>query len=78
MTDFMVELFPAGIRTTALSPPYHLGVGILGGFLPFVACALVVYAGNVFAGLWYPVGIAAVRAIIALIIRAETSSCTID
>jgi len=37
MAAFMVEMFPARIRTTSLSMPYHLGVGILGGFLPFVA-----------------------------------------
>ena len=78
MAAFMVELFPARIRTTSLSLPYHLGVGILGGFLPFVASALVVYAGNVFAGLWYPVGIATVTAIIAMIVLPETRGFAID
>jgi hypothetical protein len=55
MVAFLVEMFPASIRATSLSPPYHLGVGILGGFLPFAASALVIYQGNIFAGLWYPV-----------------------
>jgi len=78
MAAFMVELFPAKIRTTSLSLPYHLGVGILGGFLPFVASALVIYAGNIYAGLWYPVGIALATALIALIVLPETKDRAID
>ncbi len=68
----MVEMFPARIRTTSLSVPYNLGVGILGGFLPFIAAALVIYRGNIFAGLWYPVGIALGSALIALFVLPET------
>ena len=75
---FMVEMFPAKIRTTSLSVPYHLGVGILGGFLPFVASALVIYAGNIFAGLWYPVAIALATAVVALLFLPETKHRTID
>ena len=78
MAAFMVEMFPAKIRTTSLSVPYHLGVGILGGFLPFVASALVIYAGNIFAGLWYPVAIALATAVVALIVLPETKDRTID
>ena len=74
----MVEMFPAKIRTTSLSVPYHLGVGILGGFLPFVASALVIYAGNIFAGLWYPVAIALATAVVALLFLPETKHRTID
>lgn len=72
MAAFIVEMFPAKIRTTSLSVPYHLGVGILGGFLPFVASALVIYTGNIFAGLWYPVVIAIVTALIAFWVLPET------
>ncbi len=72
MAAFMVEMFPARIRTTSLSLPYHLGVALVGGFLPFVASALVIYAGNIFAGLWYPVIIAVVTAIIAVCFMPET------
>jgi hypothetical protein len=68
----MAEMVPARIRSTSLSLPYHLGTGVLGGFLPFVASALVIYAGNIFAGLWYPVGIATASAVIALIMLPET------
>jgi MFS family permease len=78
MAAFMVELFPAKIRTTSLSLPYHLGVGILGGFLPFVASALVIYAGNIYAGLWYPVGLALASAIVALFVLPETKDRAID
>ena len=78
MAAFMVELFPARIRTTSLSLPYHLGVGILGGFLPFVASALVIYAGNIYAGLWYPVALALATAVVALIALPETKNRAID
>jgi hypothetical protein len=77
MAAFIVEMFPARIRTTSLSLPYHLGVGILGGFLPFVASALVIYKGNIFAGLWYPVGIALATAIVALLFLPETKDRSI-
>ncbi|MDO8539432.1 MAG: MFS transporter [Opitutaceae bacterium] len=77
MAAFMVELFPARIRSTSLSLPYHLGVGILGGFLPFVASALTVYHGNIFAGLWYPIVIAGVTAIVGWFILPETKDADI-
>ena len=78
MAAFIVEMFPARIRTTSLSVPYHLGVGILGGFLPFVASALVIYEGNIFAGLWYPVGVALATAVVALIVLPETKDRAIN
>jgi MFS family permease len=78
LAAFMVEMFPARIRTTSLSVPYNLGVGILGGFLPFVAAALVIYRGNIFAGLWYPVGMALATALIALFTLPETKDRAIN
>jgi hypothetical protein len=51
----LVELFPARIRYTALSLPYHIGTGWVGGFLPVTAFAIVTATGNIYAGLWYPV-----------------------
>jgi MFS family permease len=78
MAAFMVEMFPAKIRSTSLSLPFHFGVGILGGFLPFVASALVVYYGNIFAGLWYPVVVAIATAIVGLIFLPETRHRAID
>jgi MFS family permease len=78
MAAFLVEMFPARIRSTSLSLPYHVGVGILGGFLPFVASALVVYYGNIFAGLWYPVVIAVATAVVGMIFLPETKDRTIE
>jgi MFS family permease len=78
LAAFLVEMFPARIRTTSLSVPYNLGVGILGGFLPFVAAALVIYRGNIFAGLWYPVGMALGTALVALFVLPETKDRAID
>jgi hypothetical protein len=77
MAAFLVEMFPANIRATSLSLPYHLGVGILGGFLPFAASALVISQGNIFAGLWYPVSIALATAVVGMIFLPETKDRTI-
>jgi MFS family permease len=78
LAAFMVEMFPASIRTTSLSVPYNLAVGVLGGFLPLVAAALVIYKGNIFAGLWYPVGIASATAVLALFVLPETKDRSIN
>jgi len=78
LAAFLVEMFPARIRSTSLSLPYHIGVGILGGFLPFVASALVVYYGNIFAGLWYPVVIALATAVVGIVFLPETKDRAID
>lgn len=75
---FLVEMFPAKIRSTSLSLPYHLGVGVLGGFLPFAASALVIYYGNIFAGLWYPVVISLATALLGLIVLPETKDRVIE
>ncbi len=50
----LVELFPTRIRYTALSLPYHIGTGWVGGFVPVTAFAIVTATGNIYAGLWYP------------------------
>jgi MFS family permease len=59
---FLVELFPTRIRYTSMSLPYHIGNGWFGGFLPFIAAALVVKSGNIYYGLWYPIVVAAITA----------------
>ena len=68
----LVELFPTRIRYSALSLPYHLGVGWFGGFLPPVAFAIVAATGNLFAGLWYPVVIAGIGFVVTLLFLPET------
>jgi MFS family permease len=68
----LVELFPTRIRYTAMSLPYHIGNGWFGGFLPTTAFALVAATGNIYAGIWYPVGIAALSFVVGLIFLPET------
>lgn len=75
---YLVELFPANIRYTALSFPYHIGAGIFGGFLPFFATYLALAGGNVFAGLWYPVVITAVTGIIGSLLLPNTRTAAKD
>ena len=69
---WLVELFPTRIRYTGLSLPYHIGNGWFGGFLPATVFAIVATTGNIYSGLWYPIGVAAVAFIIGLIFLPET------
>ena len=55
---FLVESFPARIRYTSLSLPYHSGNGWFGGFTPVIATSIVAATGNRYAGLWFPIGVA--------------------
>ena len=55
---FLVELFPAKIRYTSLSLPYHIGNGVFGGLTPLIAETVVIKSGNMFAGLYYPITVA--------------------
>ncbi|WP_309491473.1 MFS transporter [Trinickia mobilis] len=68
----LVELFPAKIRYTALSLPFHTGVAIFGGLLPSVAFAIVTSTGNMFSGLYYPMAIAAASLVFTLALFRET------
>ncbi|KXU93937.1 MFS transporter [Caballeronia megalochromosomata] len=68
----LVELFPTRIRYTAMSLPYHIGNGWFGGFLPTTAFALVAATGNIYAGVWYPVVIAAMSLVIGFFFLPET------
>ena len=69
---YLVELFPTRIRYSSMSLPYHIGNGWFGGFLPFLAAALVVVSGNIYYGLWYPIAVAAMTGIIGLLFLRET------
>lgn len=73
----LVELFPTRIRYTSMSLPYHIGNGWFGGFLPATSFAIVVATGNIYAGLWYPIIIALVTAIIGAIFLHETKDVDI-
>ena len=74
----MVELFPTRIRYTSMSLPYHIGNGWFGGFLPTVSFALVVYTGDIFYGLWYPVLITGVSLVVGIFCLKETHDVDID
>jgi predicted MFS family arabinose efflux permease len=74
----LVELFPTRIRYTALSVPYHIGVGWFGGFLPATAFAIVAATGNIYAGLWYPVIVAGIGFVVTLLFVPETKGRAID
>jgi MFS family permease len=74
----LVELFPARIRYTAMSLPYHIGNGWFGGFLPTIAFAMVAATGDIYAGLWYPVGVAVLTLVVGLLFLPETFRRRID
>ncbi|NWA27495.1 MFS transporter [Pseudomonas gingeri] len=74
----MVELFPTRIRYTSMSLPYHIGNGWFGGFLPTVSFALVVYTGDIFYGLWYPVLITGVSLVVGVFCLKETRGVDLD
>src|SRR5262249_54929015 len=69
---FLVEMFPTRIRYSSMSLPYHIGNGWFGGFLPFIAAALVVRAGDIYYGLWYPIGVALLTGLVGLFFVRET------
>ena len=68
----LVELFPTRIRYTAMSFPYNIGVGWIGGFLPAAAFAIVAIDGNMYAGLWYPFGFTLLSVCASLLFLRET------
>jgi len=72
MAALLTELFPAKVRYTSMSLPYHLGTGWFGGFLPPVAFAIVAATGNIYSGLWYPLIGAAFTFIVGLLLLPET------
>ena len=69
---FLVEYFPARIRYTSLSIPYHLGNGWFGGFLPLIAGALLAATGNLYAGLIYPITVALITVVVGGLFIRET------
>jgi MFS family permease len=68
----LVELFPTRIRYSGVSLPYHIGNGWFGGLLPPIAVALVAATGNIYAGLWYPMAIAGMTAVVGFFFLPET------
>jgi MFS family permease len=75
---WLVELFPTRIRYTGMSLPYHIGNGWFGGFLPATVFAIVAATGNIYSGLWYPIIVAAMSFVVALIFLPETKDRDIN
>jgi MFS family permease len=69
---WLVEMFPTRIRYSGVSLPYHIGNGWFGGFLPATVFAIVAATGNIYSGLWYPIAVAAMSFVVALIFVPET------
>jgi MFS family permease len=74
----LVELFPARIRYSAMSLPYHIGNGWFGGFLPFIAFAMAAATGNVYYGLWYPIVVAGLTLVLGFLFLPETFRRPVD
>jgi MFS family permease len=74
---YLVEAFPAKIRYTALSLPYHIGNGVFGGLLPVIGLTIVAKTGNIYAGLYYPIVVAGLTFIIGSLLLRETHSVLI-
>jgi len=71
---YLVELFPARIRYTSMSMPYHLGTGYFGGFMLYFATLIASATGNIFDGLWYSIAIAVMSLVIGLFALPETKN----
>ena len=69
---YLVEAFPARIRYTALSLPYHIGNGVFGGLLPLIGLYVVSATGNIYAGLYYPIAVAAITFVVGSLMLRET------
>jgi MFS family permease len=69
---WLVEMFPTRIRYSGVSLPYHIGNGWFGGFLPATVFAIVATTGNIYSGLWYPIIVATMSFVVALLFLPET------
>jgi MFS family permease len=74
----LVEMFPAKVRYTSMSLPYHVGNGWFGGFLPTTAFAMVAATGDIYYGLWYPIVVAALTAVVGLLFVKEMRGAPIE
>jgi MFS family permease len=71
---YLIEAFPAKIRYTSLSLPYHIGNGVFGGLLPLIGLSIVAESGNIYAGLYYPMAIAGMTFIVGSLLLKETKN----
>jgi MFS family permease len=69
---YLVEAFPAKIRYTSLSLPYHIGNGVFGGLLPLIGLTVIAQTGNIYAGLYYPIAVAGITFVVGSLLLRET------
>jgi len=69
---YLVEAFPAKVRYTSVSLPYHVGNGVFGGLLPLIGLSVCASTGNIYAGLYYPIGVCAITFVIGSLLLKET------
>jgi MFS family permease len=69
---YLVEAFPAKIRYTSLSLPYHIGNGVFGGLLPVIGLWVIAETGNIYAGLYYPIAVALITFVVGSLLLRET------
>jgi hypothetical protein len=74
---YLIEAFPAKIRYTSLSLPYHIGNGVFGGLLPLIGLSSVAATGNIYAGLYYPMSVAGLTFIVGSLLLRETGGVRI-
>lgn len=74
----LVEMFPAKIRYSSMSIPYHIGTGYFGGFLPFISQYIIAKTGDPFSGLWYTFGVVVMALVVTLIWLPETAGKELD
>ncbi|MEJ7777625.1 MAG: MFS transporter [Sphingomicrobium sp.] len=74
----LVEMFPTRVRYTAMSLPYHVGTGWVGGFLPVTSFAIVAITGDIYAGLWYSVVFTGISVVVSLLFLKETRGRPLD
>jgi hypothetical protein len=74
---YLIEAFPARVRYTSLSLPYHIGNGVFGGLVPVIGVSLCAATGNIYAGLYYPMIVAGVTFILGSLLLRETHTLRI-
>jgi len=74
---YLIEAFPAKIRYTSLSLPYHIGNGVFGGLLPLIGLSSVAATGNIYAGLYYPMIVAGITFVVGSLLLKETGGTRI-
>jgi len=74
---YLVEAFPAKVRYTSVSLPYHIGNGVFGGLLPMIGVSLCASTGSIYAGLIYPVAVAALGFVVGMVFLKESSGTLI-